>query len=204
MNFRTWFETFGRNDDPTTYAANNLGGQASDYQRLGSGGEKTAVLMPNQKVARFYHNTPFIPYKSSEGRASELLANDKLMPKIQYVPGKGYDIVERVVPIEDILRKNAHKTKTDQNGNPVISSKSGKPLIVTTGIDDFDEANKSVLQAMIKSYYANPLLKNRIVEASPIESSAFGKNTGLVVRNGQAYVVALMSTELWTSLTPKD
>lgn len=51
------------------------------------------------------------------------------------------------------------------------------------------EANHRLMMELIKSYNANPLFKG-VVEASPLDSTGYGKNTGLVVRQGKAYVVA--------------
>jgi len=201
-------ETFNQKSDPSAYAAQQFGGNPADYPKLGAGGQKTAVQMPDGNVARLYHDRSKMDYGPSEGRITDLLKNDKIVPKIQFVKNKGYDIVEKVIDVYDILVKNVYKPILDQNGQPKISSKSGKPmnvsLTVQEGPNQHTEPNLTALQELVKSYWANPLFKYHMVEASPIESSAYGKNVGLVIRDGKVYAVAFDLTGLFDEKDQED
>jgi hypothetical protein len=191
-DFRKWLtsEEFSTKDDAPQYAAKTFGGSASQYHRLGAGGQKTSVLMPDGKrVARLYHDRSQLDYRGSEGRISDILGNDKLAAKINFVPGKGYDLAERVLPLEDHIRAARRTYKTGADGQPLISSKSGRPMTRDKSFEEMGEENHRLMMELIKSYNANPLFKN-VVEASPLDSSGYGKNTGVVKREGKAYVVA--------------
>lgn len=192
-NFRDWLasEEFKVKDDAPQYAANTFGGDASQYQRLGAGGQKTSVLMPDGKrVARLYHDRSRLDYKGSEGRVSDILGNDKIHARISFVPGKGYDLAERVLPLEDHIRTARRTYKTGPDGKPLISSKSGKPMTRDKSFEEMGEANHRLMTELMKSFNANPLFTHKVVEASPLDSSGYGKNVGVVIRDGRAYVVA--------------
>lgn len=195
MDFYEWLiEVFNKQSDPSNYASQQFGGNPADYPKLGSGGQKTTVQMPGNNVARFYHDQEELPYGSSEGRITDLLKNDKIAPKIQFIKGKGYDIVEKVVDVYKIMIANVYKPMIDNTGQQMISSKSGKPMKVSLTVQDGPNQHKNpnltALQELAKSFHANPLFKYNMVEASPIESSGYGKNVGIVVRNGYVYAVA--------------
>lgn len=191
MEFKKWLEEFDIKGDAEQYSANTFGGDRNQYQRLGAGGQKTSVLMPDGKrVARLYHNRSQLDYQGSEGRISDILGNDKLTAKITFVPGKGYDMAERVVPLENFIRNARRDYKRDANGQPIISSKSGKPLTRDKSFEEMGEANHRLMIELIKSFNANPLFSKNVVEASPLDSTGYGKNAGVVIRDGKAYVVA--------------
>jgi hypothetical protein len=191
IEFRKWLEEFNIKSDAEQYSANTFGGDKSQYQKLGAGGQKTSVLMPDGKnVARLYHNRSQLDYQGSESRISDVLGNDKLTAKITFVPGKGYDIVERVIPLENFIRNARRDYKKDANGQLLISSKSGKPMTRDKSFEEMGENNRRLMAELIKSFNANPLFSKNIVEASPLDSTGYGKNTGVVIRDGKAYVVA--------------
>lgn len=192
-NFKEWLtnEEFTTKQDPAQYAASTFGGDSSQYQRLGAGMNKTSVLMPDGKrVARLYHDRSQLDYKHSEGRIADLIGNDKLIAKITFVPGKGYDMAERIVALEHLVRNARRTYKTDASGQPLISSKSGKPMVRDKSFEEMGEANHRLMLELMKSYNANPLFKYHIVEASPLDSTGYGKNAGVAIREGKAYVIA--------------